>query len=187
MKKITLSLFFLIPLMVLSQFTTNNPDTVCNGSSIYQVTSLGAGYTYNWTVYATGAILSGQGTNSITVNWSNANAGLIPNAVSVVATNTTTGCQSTPVNVNVFILNITPSITQLGPFCSSQPCVNLTGSPTGGVFTGSGISGTQFCPSSAQSGNNLITYTVTQAGCQFTAQSLIVVNTSPTLQPISHD
>lgn len=173
----------------LSQTSTVNPDTVCYQSvspSIYTVPSLGAGYTYTWTVAAPGNITSGQGTNTINVNWSTANPGLITNGVSVVATNDQ-GCQSAPVNLDVLIYQVIPTITSIGPFCQGAACVNLVGTPAGGTFTGTGVVNGQFCPTTAGVGTFTLTYTVTSGGCTFTTTTSVTVNPNPTLSPIQHN
>jgi hypothetical protein len=172
-----------------SQTSTVNPDTVCyqTNGSIYTVPSLGAGYTYTWTVAAPGVITSGAGTNTINVNWSSASPGLITNGVTVYATNTATGCQSAPITLNVLIYNIVPTITAIGPFCQGAPCVTLTGSPAGGVFSGTSVVGNQFCPTTSGTGTFTITYTVTQGGCTFTTTTTVTVSPNPVLSPIQHN
>ncbi|MBK8846599.1 MAG: glycoside hydrolase family 9 protein [Bacteroidetes bacterium] len=53
------------------------PASVCNSSSAtYSVTSAMAGTTYNWCV-TNGYISNGQGTNTITVNWTNGSSGVV--------------------------------------------------------------------------------------------------------------
>lgn len=187
MKKFVLFLMMLISGVIYSQSTVN-PDTVCyqTPGSTYSVPSLGAGYTYTWTITSPGTLVSGQGTNSINVNWSNASPGLITNAVSVIATSPS-GCQSNPITLNVFILRIIPTITAIGPYCSTDPCVTLVGTPSGGTWSGSGVSGNQFCPNLANTGSNTITYTITQNGCTFSTTSTVNVNAQPVLSPIQHN
>lgn len=187
MKKILIFLLFLISFSASAQLTTINPDTVCyqTPGSIYQVANQ-AGTTYTWTVLSPGVLVSGQGTNNISVDWSLAPAGLITNAVSVFATNAA-GCVSPPVIINVFILNVIPVIAQLGPYCLSEPCVTLTASPTGGTWSGNGVNGNQFCPPVAGLGASNITYTYTQAGCTFSATSSITILPLITITPISHN
>ena len=189
MKKLLLVLFTMLTTISFAQLTTINPDTICQGQtgSIYQVPSLGAGFTYNWTISAPGTITAGAGTNQITVNWGALPVGLNNNAVSVIATNTTTGCQSTPVTLNVFVLNIQPTITQIGPFCQGSPCVNLVGTPTGGTWSGTGVVGNQFCPTTSGVGTFNVTYTITQNGCTFTSTTTITVSPLPVLSPIQHN
>ncbi len=187
MKKIILFLLSIIPTLAFSQLTTINPDTVCyqTNGSIYSVNNV-AGVNYVWSVVAPGVITSGQGSNQITVNWSAANPGLIPNAVSVYATNAA-GCQSPSVNLNVFILNIVVNATPINPLCETSPCINLVANPIGGVWTGSGINGNQFCPGLSGPGQYNLTYTVTLGGCIFTDVIIANVSQQPVLLPIQHN
>lgn len=68
-------------------------------------------------------------------------------------TDPATGCYNIDsVSTNVRPLP-TPSYTGLNPeYCLDAPAVTLTGSPAGGVFSGPGISGTSFIPSTAGAG-----------------------------------
>ena len=180
MKKLSTLIVF-----VLLFFTTKaQVDTVCYRStnSTYQVPNT-PGNTYTWTVASPGVITSGQGTNIITVNWGTANPGLIPNAVSVFATNQF-GCVSPPVLLDVFVLNIVPTVAPI-ELCFGQPCVTLSGTPVGGTWSGIGVNGNQFCPIAI--GNSTITYTYSLGGCVFTATGTAVVNPLPTISPIQHD
>jgi hypothetical protein len=91
---------------------------------------------------------------------------------------------------DVLIYNVTPTITQIGPFCESDPCVTLNGTPIGGVFSGLGVNGTQFCPDPVTNGTNntsTITYTITSGGCTFSTQSTVGVYGTPSLSPIQHN
>jgi hypothetical protein len=189
MKNLLLLLFvFLLSGEIFSQLTTTNPDTVCyqtQNLSQYTVTSIGAG-NYNWTVPACATITSGQGTNTIFVNWSNCPPGLITNGVSVVYTSQA-GCPSPPVNLNVLIFQVVPTITPIGPFCVTDPCIALVGTPVGGVWSGNGVVGNQFCPQTAGPGASTITYTYSQGGCTFTATTNTGVSPQPTLTPIQHN
>ena len=187
MKKLLVILSMLISSISFDQSTTINPDTVCinTNGSIYNVTNT-PGYVYTWTVLAPGVITSGAGTNQINVNWSAAGAGLIPNAVTVFAT-APGGCTTIPVTLNVFILEVIPTITPIGPFCAGAACVNLVGTPIGGTFSGTGVVGNQFCPVTSGVGTFTITYTVTQNGCTFTTTTNVTVSPLPVLTPISHN
>jgi len=176
-----------------SQLSTTNPDTVCYQStalSTYTVPSVGSG-TYTWTVTAPGIVTAGQGTNSISVNWSSASPGLITNGVSVVYSSPApANCPALPVNLNVLIYQAIPTITALGPFCESDPCVTLVGTPAGGTWSGLGVSGNQFCPDNVTNGTNAtstVTYTVGSAGCTFSTSVVVPVFGTPTLSPIQHN
>jgi hypothetical protein len=193
MKRILLILMTMISTVSLSQLSTVNPDTVCYQStalSTYTIPSVGSG-TYTWTVTSPGVITTGQGTNSISVNWSAAAPGLIPNGVSVTYSSPPpANCPATPVNLNVLIYQVIPTITALGPFCESDPCVNLVGTPVGGAWSGIGVVGNQFCPDNVTNGTNAtstVTYTVGSAGCTFTTSVVVPVYGTPTLSPIQHN
>jgi hypothetical protein len=191
MKKFFFILMMMISGISFSQLSTTNPDTVCYQSttlSTYTVPSVGTG-TYTWTVTSPGVITAGQGTNSISVNWSSASPGLITNGVSVSFTSTA-GCPALPVNLNVLIYQVIPTIAALGPFCESDPCVTLVGTPAGGTWSGLGVSGNQFCPDNVANGTNAtstVTYTVGSAGCTFSTSVVVPVYGTPTLQPIQHN
>jgi hypothetical protein len=193
MKRILLILMMMISGISLSQLSTTNPDTVCYQSttlSTYTVPSIGSG-TYTWTVTSPGVITAGQGTNSISVNWSAASPGLITNGVSVTYTSPApANCPATPVNLNVLIYQVTPTITAIGPFCESDPCVTLVGTPSGGIWSGTGVVGNQFCPDNVTNGTNAtstVTYTVGSAGCTFSTSVVVPVYGTPTLSPIQHN
>lgn len=187
MKKIILSIIAILPLWVTAQSTVN-PDTVCyqTPGSTYSVVNDPAN-TYNWTVASPGTITSGQGTSAIVVDWSSASPGLINNAITVTATNQF-GCD-TVVTLNVFILNIIPTFTAQAS-CVDAGCITLVGTPSGGIFTGTGVTGQyQFCPSIAGVGSHTITYSYSFAGCTWTTTGSgpFVVNPLPNISPISHN
>ena len=163
----------------------NFSDTICFNSSneIYTVPNL-PGYTYTWSTV--GGITYGQGTDSINVDWTGVPSGFIPTGVIVTATDAN-GCVSLPVSVDLNVLNITPTITPIGPLCSNDPCVNLNGSPIGGQFTGDCVSTNQFCPDQSVNTNNNIVYTYTLSGCTFTTPATVIVNQQPVISGIVPD
>ena len=185
MKKLLLLVLAILPITLFAQFTTINPDTVCinNPSATYQVPNT-PNYTYVWSVSAPGVLTAGQGTNEITVDWSAAPAGgPIVDAISVYAT-TPAGCDGPPITMNVFILEILPIVLPLD-FCEGDPCEDLVATPAGGVFSGPNIVNGQYCPQTA--GTETVTYTITEAGCTFTATADMTVYPIPVLDDIFHD
>ena len=84
-----------------------------------------------------------------------------------VITNTA-GCDST-VTTNLTVNSLpTVSITpaSIDPLCSYESAVSLTGTPAGGTFAGSGVSGSSFDPGTAGAGTHVITYSYTDGnGC----------------------
>lgn len=185
MKKL-LILFTILTFFMSESFSQiiTNPDTACVGSvgEQYWVTNT-TGSVYNWMVSGGGgSITSGQGTSAITINWGNM-PGLYPIAITVIETNNA-GCTDT-VELDIFLL--LPSYIQIGPFCEYDPCVALTGTPVGGVWTGTGVvlngSIYEFCPSTSSNGTFNLTYTV--SGCSIIM--IVVVNPAPVIGPIFHN
>lgn len=77
----------------------------------------------------------------------------------------------------------TVSMNPVPALCTNQNPVTLIGTPAGGVFSGTGVTGNTFNPASAGVGTYTITYTYTSAaGCSNTATINDTVNAVP-LQP----
>lgn len=72
----------------------------------------------------------------------------------------------------------TVSVAAISPICDNSGVLALTGeSPAGGTFSGTGVTGSDFDPSS---GTQTITYTYTDAnGCSNDATATITVNIAP--------
>ena len=60
-------------------------------------------------------------------------------------------------------------------YCASAECVELAASPAGGVFSGLGVSGTQFCPRGLPAGPVEILYSGDAGGCPFEARAVVEV------------
>ena len=182
-KQLLLALFITALLMISSVFiygqTTINPDTVCANAvgEQYFVTNTPTS-TYNWTITGGGgALQTGQGTNSITVDWGGV-TGLYPNAVEVIESNAA-GCPGAPILLDVFVLLL--SGNNVGPFCVGDPTTALVGNPAGGTWSGTGVAANAFQPSVGV-GNYVLTYTM--AGCNTTIN--VTVNNGPVTGPIQH-
>jgi len=128
---------------------TVTDNDICTGSS---VTFTGSGaITYNWTGGVTdGSPFTPSATNTYTVTGTDVNA----------CSNTST--------VTVTVNNL-PAVTfnlTTDSVCVNHGVLSLTGgSPAGGVFTGSGVTGSSFNPATG-TGSYTITYTYTDAnGC----------------------
>jgi len=102
---------------------------------------------------------------------------------SIKATNTTSGCAVVLDSVLTIIVNPIPTVT-LAPLDNyiniHANAISLTGSPEGGTFSGSGISGSTFNPASAGLGRKTISYNYTNTtGCSSLAtQTTIVYDTT---------
>ncbi|MBL7945363.1 MAG: hypothetical protein JNN32_04820, partial [Flavobacteriales bacterium] len=64
-----------------------------------------------------------------------------------------------------------------GPVCSNAADIVLGGSPAGGTWSGTGVTGNNFDPSV---GTQTLTYTVTQSGCTVSQTTTITVSNPPT-------
>ena len=91
--------------------------------------------------------------------------------------------QSATYNIMVYAAPFAPNIG----FTPANVCINTTplqlvGVPSGGVFSGPGVTGNTFDPAIAGLGTFTITYTVTNAqGCSNYHQRIITVNPLPTV------
>ncbi|WP_430406659.1 beta strand repeat-containing protein [Fluviicola sp.] len=135
-------------------------------------------------VVCNGASITLNGSGASTYDWDNG----VTNGVSFVPTLGTTtytvtgtsagGCEAEDqmtVTVNQ-LPNV--SISTIPIFCLSDGSAALTqGSPSGGTYAGTGITGVIFSPSAAGLGIYPVTYTYTDLnGCQNTASSTITVD-----------
>jgi gliding motility-associated-like protein len=167
------------PIPTVSPITAS--DTVCwqDTNEVYSVIDQ-PGVTYIWD--AIGSIITGQGTDSIAVDWSNIAPGYIPGGVMV--TPEANGCIGLPASFDLFILNVDPTIQPLGPFCEYDDSTLLVGNPAGGVFSGVGVSSAYFNPQNAV-GVDTIQYTYTLSGCLFDTTTLVTVYPKPVLDTIT--
>ena len=150
--------------------TITNPGTLCSNDAAFDLTAASTGGTWSGTgiTDATNGTFdpanAGAGTHTITYN---------------VGTGTCAGTDQIDIIVNQTPIAI---ITNPGDFCSTDDAVNLIATPTGGTWSGTGITdinaGT-FDPSSATIGANIVTYNITVNGCSGIDQTTINVNNSP--------
>lgn len=136
----------------------------------------GTGTGYQWTVPANGTISSGQGTDSLYVDW-----GTGSNPVSVVATSPT-GCNSLPATCTPTVSPAPIAIFAIdssagGPWNSSFTFIDgTTGATTWTWDFGDGTTSTQQNPQHTYTGSGTytVTLTVTNAsGCVDTVQTIV--------------
>jgi hypothetical protein len=152
----------------------SNDGPKCTGSTLNFIASPVLGATYSWT-----------GPNGFTSSSQNP---LISNAT-VAATGiysvtaTVGGCVSLPRTTTASV-NALPTVTFDGTLASQ--CANSTtyiltgGSPSGGTYSGAGVSGTNFNAALAGVGPHTLTYTYTDGnGCTNSATNSILVNALP--------
>lgn len=129
------------------------------------------------------ATLTASGVSSYT--WStgsnNASVHVSPGSTSVyTVSGQASGCApSAPMTATVTV-NALPvvSVTPVsGTLCTNNSPVALTGSPAGGTFSGTGVSGNTFNPATSGAGTFTVTYHYTDANsCTNTAAETVAVN-----------
>ncbi len=135
----------------------------------YTGSALGTGTFTGTGISASGVFnptTAGVGTHTITYTY-------------VTASCTIVGTQNITVTATpVLSFTISPST-----ICRAGGLVPLTATPTGGTFSGLGVTGTNLDPNVGANGVRTITYTFTQNGCTRTATSTInvVANTTVSL------
>ena len=159
------------------------PTTICENTSgsIYSITNTG-GSTYNWQVTG-GNIISGQGGNTITVDWGSAGFGTV-----IVTETSGAGCTGSPQSTNIIINQIpVVSVASLSPLCAGET-INLqaSGGPgvinwtasVAGTFTGQNTLTPTFTTSATGSVNFVVS--VSNNPCPVASDTVaVLINTNP--------
>jgi PKD repeat protein len=187
---LVLSFILLSPNSVLSQINVDfsaDETNVCSGSSLV-FTDLSKGRIRSTAVYswdfgegASPATATGKGPHMVTYTGSG------PSSVSLTITDEDE--TETEAREDYITKYETPevSIEDAGPFCSGDESYQLTASPEGGIFSGTGVDEDGlFSPSSAEEGINTIVYTYTDV-CSGAASIDIEVFRSPSAPVLSSD
>lgn len=148
-------------------------DTICSGELPVTLTGgLPAGGTYSGIGVSAGSFdpsVAGIGTHMIYYSVSNAN------------------CSATDSSEIVVVNSPNVSINFSSPVCQNASPVLMTATPSGGSFSGTGVSGNYFIPQIVNPGDYAISYTVSQNGCSSTSVDTISVDSFPAaiLAPIA--
>jgi Secretion system C-terminal sorting domain/PKD domain len=133
---------------------------ICINNAPITLTGSPIGGTFSGTGVTGNTFNPAVGTQTITYTFTNANG--------------CTGSSQTTITVNPL------PVVNAGTYaavCSNAAPITLTGSPVGGTFSGTGVTGNTFNPAV---GTQIITYTFTNAnGCANSAQTTITVNPLP--------
>ena len=151
-----------------TSFELGNDTTICDNSNFILGMDYVSGYTYLWTVNSDtianttskeSADIAGVYTVEV-----NSPLGTIHDTITITM-KTSTACSFTGLASN---------------YCNNEASITLVGTPANGTFSGNGISGSSFDPTTADIGTQPITYTFTNAnGCTTTADSNVEVYISP--------
>jgi|GEM_PF-6583583 len=150
----------------------NSPINICRGDSIrLSVPNVIQGTNYQW-------LLNGQTIPNATSNSYYASlAGQYQVKITVPTCNT----YVTPVVLLFNYLPVNAQITGLQPrYNITTPPVTMTGNPSGGTFSGPGVTGNTFNPANAGLGIHTITYSGIQNGCRYSVSVTVEVVTCPT-------
>jgi trimeric autotransporter adhesin len=169
--------------------TPASQDVCSGGLTAIALTSTVPGTNFAWTssgTPGTGGFTDASGNNIAQVLTKTVgSSGTVTYVVTPSANSCTGGSINVPVTVNPLP---TPTFNSIGgPYCISQTTpINLLGSgiptppPGSGLFSGTGVSGNNFVPSSAAVGSNTLTYTYTDAnGCSNSAQTTVQITGLP--------
>jgi hypothetical protein len=141
-------------------FTPTAP-AICIGGSV--VISANGASTYSWNTSAT--------TSSISVNPT------VTTIYTVIGTSTANCTRTSTVNLTV---NALPTVAVTAPsslVCVGSTTLNLTGSPNGGVYSGSNVTGNVFTPGTTPGTFSAVyAYTNSTTGCSNTNSTSIVVS-----------
>ncbi len=148
---------------------TSIDTSTCQGDSILLIANMGIGLSYQWLLNNSPINDANQQTYAATAS-GNYNAIIISDI----------GCIDTSASITITI-NPLPTIiyTQTpATVCSNSNPITLSiASPTGGIYSGAGVSGTTFDPNSAGEGTWNIIYSYTDGnGCTDSATQQITVD-----------
>lgn len=130
------------------------PGTNTNLSTALITSTLGTG------------VWSGSGVTGTTFDPNAAGVGTHTLTYSTNSIPTTSLCPSQSTIAVTVNSAVQPTITAVGPLCTNASVLNMSVTPTGGTWTGTGITPTGvFTPSLATVGNNTYLYTVGAATC----------------------
>jgi hypothetical protein len=151
---------------VTASIAPQSNTTFCQGGSVTLQANTGTGYTYEW--YKNGVFISGASLSSyIATTSGNYTVKVIDGSC-----NATSSAVTVTENTNP-----TVSLASIGAFTNYYATpVTLSGSPSGGTYSGSGVSGNTFNPQQAGLGATSINYSYTNASnCSGSASTSTIV------------
>jgi gliding motility-associated-like protein len=169
---------FTITVAITPTVTAPSSQTICAGASTTAITFTGTATTYNWTNSNTAIGLGANGTGDIAA-FVGTNTGTTPISGTITVTPTSGTClgivQTFTITINP---SVTPTFTQLGPYCLNQtPAALPTSSTNNPAITGTWNPTTI---STTANGTQTYTFTPNAGQCAVNTTMNIVVNSSIT-------
>jgi len=150
-------------------------QTLCanDATAAIAFTSSDAGVTFDWTNDDASINLATSGSGDI-ASFNTENTGSTAVTAVITVTPMANGCAGTPENFSI-IVNPLPSVafTPISTACVYDDAFSISASPSGGTFSGTGVTGTDFDPATAGVGVHTITYEYTDATTTCTASAMI--------------
>lgn len=154
--------------------------TICAGAaatvSVTATTGVGT-LSYQWQLSTDGGVTYSNIAGAISSSFAQASVPVGQNGYRFRVI-VTAGCGSVTSTGAIFTVNAFPviSFSPTSVVCVSDAAFSLGATPSGGAFSGPGVSGSTFTPSVAGVGAKIVTYTATNAGCQSVMSRTIQVN-----------
>ena len=164
--------FTVFPVPSAPLITASGPLSMCSGESLTLTSSASMGNLWSNGSTAQSIVVTNSGTHAVSQSL---------NGCSSIASAVT--------SVTVFPLPTATFFPPNAPICSNSGPRQLFGLPLGGSYSGPGVFGDTFWPSSANIGiNNVILYTYTDANnCQDTASARFIVNECTSINSVTPD
>lgn len=172
----------ILPTTVPTASFTTSSNTFCVGQTVQLTnTSTGSPSSYVWDL--TGGTPSTSTNQNPTVTYNTAGT----YSITLIATNSIGASSPVTQTISVNALPVV-SLSNFSPVCVSDAAFTLTGgSPTGGAYSGPGITNNTFTPSIAGVGVQTISYDVTQNGCSNSSTATIQVDACSGISELNSD
>ena len=169
-----------IPGEFLEIVALNPTDSICYGDSVQLVASGLVNYSWD----PSGSLSAATGDTV----WAS------PTTTTTYVVTADDGAGTTEIDsITITVIPLpVASVSGLDPiYCTTAAPVTMTGTPAGGTFSGTGVTGNTFDPAAAGLGSHDITYTVSNAfGCTDDTTITVTVNdlsSSSTINPVACD
>jgi len=156
--------------------------TACVGDNVsFTVVVAGSALSYQWQISTNGGATFSNivGATSATYSISNVTLAMSGTYYRVTIAGTCNNLTSTAALLTVNPLPVVTITPITSPICNSDPAFILTGIPAGGIWTGTGVTGTvapfTFTPSTAGVGTFTLTYTASASGCSASQTTTVQV------------